>query len=56
MDLDLLHYLDKHNLRPGQEVTVQDKVTSGGVLVLRNGDEDVSLGLQVAYRIRAEAL
>jgi DtxR family Mn-dependent transcriptional regulator len=56
MDLELLHYLDKHNLRPGQEVTVGDKVTAGGLLVLRSGDEDVSLSLQVASRIRAEAL
>lgn len=54
MDLDLLHYLDKHNLRPGKEVTVTDK--AGGLLVLRSGDEDVSLNLQVAGRIRAEAL
>jgi DtxR family Mn-dependent transcriptional regulator len=56
MDLDLLHYLDKHNMRPGQEVTVTDKMKTGDLLVLRSGDEDVSLGLQVASRIRAEAL
>lgn len=56
MDLDLLHYLDKHNLRPGQEVSVADKVKAGSLLVLRSGDEDVSLGMQVASRIRAEAL
>jgi len=56
MDLDLLHYLDKHNLRPGQQVRVQDKVASGGMLVLHAGSEDVSLSLQVASRIRAEPL
>jgi DtxR family Mn-dependent transcriptional regulator len=57
MDLDLLHYLDKHNLRPGQEVSVVDKVKSGGgLLVLRSGEEDVSLALPVAARIRAEPL
>jgi DtxR family Mn-dependent transcriptional regulator len=56
MDLDLLHYLDKHNLRPGQEVSVTDKVKSNGLIILRSGEEDVSLGLQVAGRIRAEAL
>lgn len=56
MDLDLLHYLEKHNLKPGQEVTVQDKLKSAGLLVLNNGEEDVSLGLQVASRIRGEAL
>ena len=56
MDLDLLHYLDKHNLRPGQQVNVRDKVVSGGMLILNTGDEDVSLSLPVASRIRAEAL
>lgn len=56
MDLDLLQYLDKHNLRPGQQVTVADKVVSNGLIVLHSGDEDVSLGLPVAGRIRAQAL
>lgn len=54
MDLDLLHYLDKHNMRPGQEVIVADKVQTGKMLVLRSGDEEVSIALDVASRIRAE--
>ncbi|MEX1158470.1 MAG: metal-dependent transcriptional regulator [Thermomicrobiales bacterium] len=56
MDLDLLHYLEKHGLKPGAEVTVADKVPSAGLLVLKSDGEDVSLGLQVASRIRVEAL
>lgn len=55
-DLDLLQYLEKHNLKPGQEVSVQDKLPSAGLIVFSTGEEDVSLGLQVASRIRAEAL
>lgn len=53
-DLELLHYLEHHGLKPGQEVKVQEKVPSAGLLVLSNGADDVSLGLQVASRIRAE--
>jgi DtxR family Mn-dependent transcriptional regulator len=56
MDLDLLHYLDKHNLRPGQEVSVAEKVKTGDLLVLDTGAESVSLNLGIAARIRAEAL
>jgi len=56
MDLDLLHYLDNHNLRPGQEATVSEKVKTGDMIVLNTGDESVSLNLGVAARIRAEAL
>jgi DtxR family transcriptional regulator, Mn-dependent transcriptional regulator len=53
-DLDLLHYLDKHGLKPGQEVEVADRLSSNNLLVLRCKGEDVSLGLQVASRIRAQ--
>jgi len=52
-DSEILHYLEKHLLKPGQEVTVREKVASAGLLVLGTGTEDVSLGLQVASRIRA---
>jgi DtxR family Mn-dependent transcriptional regulator len=52
-DLDLLHYLENHSLKPGRVVEVREKVPSAGLLVLNNGEEDVSLGLQVASRIRA---
>ncbi len=53
-DLELLQYLESHALKPGREVVIREKVPSAGVLVLHNGDEDVSLGIQVASRIRAE--
>ncbi len=53
-DLDLLRYLENHELKPGREVEVRERVPSAGLLVLHNGEEDVSLGLQVASRIRAE--
>jgi DtxR family transcriptional regulator, Mn-dependent transcriptional regulator len=52
-DSELLHYLEKHELKPGQEVTIREKVASAGLLTLSAGGEDVSLGLQVASRIRA---
>ena len=52
-DLELLRYLDKHSLKPGQQVIVRDRVPSIGLLVLDAGDGDVSLGLAVASRIRA---
>lgn len=55
-DLDLLRYLDRHNLKPGEEVLVHEKVPSAGLLVLQKDGENISLGLQVAARIRVEAL
>jgi DtxR family Mn-dependent transcriptional regulator len=53
-DLELLHYLEDHNLKPGREVTVAEKVPSAGLMVLDTGSENVSLGLEVAARIRVE--
>jgi DtxR family Mn-dependent transcriptional regulator len=53
-DLDLLRYLEEHGLKPGQEVRVAERVPSAGLLVLSKGEEKVSLGLEVAARIRAE--
>lgn len=53
-DLELLQYLESHALKPGREVEIREKVPSAGLLILNNGDEDVSLGMQVASRIRAE--
>jgi DtxR family Mn-dependent transcriptional regulator len=55
-DLELLHYLDKQDIKPGRQVTVKDRLTSNALLVLERNGEDVSLGLQVAARIRAEPL
>lgn len=53
-DLDLLHYLEHHGLKPGQKVMVAEKVPSAKLMVLDTGSESVSLGLEVAGRIRAE--
>ncbi len=53
-DLELLHYLENHALKPGREVEIREKAPSAGLLILHNGEEEVSLGLQVAARIRAE--
>ncbi|MEO8457587.1 MAG: metal-dependent transcriptional regulator [Chloroflexota bacterium] len=53
-DLDLLHYLDKHGIKPGKLVEVTDRIASNSLLIVRSAEEDVSLGLQVASRIRAE--
>jgi Mn-dependent transcriptional regulator len=53
-DPELLHYLDKHGLKPGQHVVVNDRVPSAGLLVLGVNGEAVSLGLTVASRMRAE--
>lgn len=55
-DMELLLYLEKHNLKPGQEISVQEKVVANGLMTVRSGDEDVSIGLQVAARMRAEVL
>ena len=55
-DMELLLYLEKHNLKPGRELSVQEKVVANGLMTVRSGDEDVSIGLQVAARMRAEAL
>ena len=51
-DLELLRYLDRHDIRPGQPITVPEKVPSTGLLVISTQRENVSLGLNVAGRIR----
>jgi DtxR family Mn-dependent transcriptional regulator len=51
-DNELMEYLDHHNLRPGTQIEVTEKVPSTGVLSLRAGGEVVSLSLPVASRIR----
>ncbi len=51
-DLELLRYLERHNVKPGQAITVQEKVPSNGVVVIATELEPVSLGLAVASRIR----
>ncbi len=51
-DLELLRYLDRHDVRPGQAISIAEKLLSNGVVVLKTGRENVSLGLNVAARIR----
>lgn len=51
-DLELLTYLERHDLKPGAEITIREKVESTGVIIIEIGGEEVSLGLQVAARIR----
>ncbi len=51
-DLDLLRYLERGNVKPGQEITVQEMVPSTGVVVIDSGGQSVSLGLAVAAKIR----
>ncbi|HET6616089.1 MAG TPA: metal-dependent transcriptional regulator [Dehalococcoidia bacterium] len=52
-DSDLLGYLDKHNLKPGREIRIAEKVASTGSISIDTGTETVPLGLAVASRIRA---
>lgn len=51
-DLDLLRYLERHSIRPGQTITIAEKVPSTGLIAIDTGRETVSLGLSVAARIR----
>jgi len=51
-DLELLRYLDRHELKPGRPIRIRELVPSTGVIVIGTADEDVSLGLEVAGRIR----
>ncbi len=51
-DLELLRYLDRHDVRPGQPITVSEKVPSTGLIAITTSRENVSIGLTVAGRIR----
>jgi DtxR family Mn-dependent transcriptional regulator len=53
-DAELLSYLDRHNLRPGQPIRIAEKVPSTGLIAIDNGSETVSLGLPAASRIRVD--
>jgi DtxR family Mn-dependent transcriptional regulator len=53
-DSELLHYLERHELKPGQGISIEEKVKSTGVLAVKVGDDSVPLGLTVASRIRVE--
>ncbi len=51
-DIDLLRYLERGNVKPGQEITVRELVPSTGVVVIETNAQSVSLGLAVAAKIR----
>lgn len=51
-DAELLRYLERGNVKPGQDVTVQELVPSTGVVIIETDGQSVSLGLAVAAKIR----
>jgi DtxR family Mn-dependent transcriptional regulator len=53
-DPELLLYLERGNVKPGQQLTVREAVPSTGVLVIETNGHSVSLGLTVAGRIRVQ--
>lgn len=55
-DVELLHYLEEHRIRPGQAAKVAEVVPSNGLLTLQISGSQVSLGVAVAARIRAKPL
>lgn len=55
-DLQLLHYLEEHEMKPGQQMTVKEKLPSAGLITLDGPAGEVTLNLAIASRIRAEAL
>lgn len=52
-DNDMLHYLERHDVKPNMEFRVREKEQSLGIVILESGDKEVSLSLAVASRIRA---
>ncbi|MEE8139023.1 MAG: FeoA domain-containing protein [Thermoanaerobaculia bacterium] len=48
----MLRYLERGNVKPGQEITVRELVPSTGVVVIETNAQSVSLGLAVAAKIR----
>ncbi len=53
-DAELLRYLERHRIKPGQAIAAREKVASTGVIIVTAGEQDVSLGLAVASKIRVE--
>jgi Fe2+ transport system protein FeoA len=51
-DVRLLGYLQEHNLVPGAKVQVMDVAPTLGVMSLKVGAEEFSLGLEAAKKIR----
>jgi DtxR family Mn-dependent transcriptional regulator len=52
-DSDMLHYLERHDVKPGSEFSLKEKEQSLGLLILERDGKEVSLSLPVASRIRA---
>jgi len=51
-DVELLRYLERGNVKPGQEITIRESVPSIGVVIIESAGQSVSLGLAVAAKIR----
>ncbi len=51
-DVELLRYLERGNIKPGQEITIRELVPSTGVVIIESAGQSVSLGLGVAAKIR----
>jgi DtxR family Mn-dependent transcriptional regulator len=51
-DVRLLGYLQDHGLRPGAKVHILDVAPSLGMMTLRVGDDQFSLGIEAAKKIR----
>lgn len=51
-DLDLLRYLERGNIMPERQITVEELVPSTGVVIVKADGQSVSLGLAVAAKIR----
>ncbi len=54
-DLELLRYLERGHVKPGQQITVRELVPSTGVVVIDANGQTVSLGLAVAAKIRVQS-
>ncbi len=51
-DVRLLGYLQEHGLRPGAKVHVLDVAPSLGMMTLKVGDDQFSLGIEAAKKLR----
>jgi Fe2+ transport system protein FeoA len=51
-DVRLLGYLQQHGLRPGAKLRVLDVAPSLGMMTLRVGEDEFSLGIEAAKKIR----
>jgi Fe2+ transport system protein FeoA len=51
-DVRLLGFLENHGLRPGAKVHIIDVAPSLGMMTLKVGAEEFSLGIEAAKKIR----